>query len=179
MEQLIMRWKNDGKDAKIPEIPEDVLLEIFPNIKNAEFEWCEIVKHMEQDKPLEINDEKEFFNRMMKPYPYFEENKCFFLLVNETPAATVTVICNREKKEGYIHMVSCKPQFRGRGLGTLLNDIALFTLKNEGMKTAYLTTDDWRVPAIKSYLRAGFSPDLETHVDFKMRWDDICKIING
>ena len=64
-------------------------------------------------------------------------------------------------------------------MGTLLNNIALWTLKKEGMQTAYLTTDDWRIPAIKSYLRAGFTPDLDTEDDFKNRWNAIYKIINS
>ena len=71
-------------------------------------------------------------------------------------------------------MVACHEQARGKGYGTLLNNVALHTLKNEGMETAYLTTDDWRIPAIKSYLRAGFEPDVSTE-DFKTRWNNIFK----
>jgi hypothetical protein len=44
------------------------------------------------------------------------------------------------------------------------------------MQTAFLTTDDWRIPAIKSYIRAGFIPDLSTE-DFKARWEKIYAII--
>ena len=177
MEQLIMHWKNDGIKAKEPEIPKDIVLKTYYDIENAEYEWCEIVKYMEQDKPLEKTDSEEFFSRMMNPYPCFEQDKCFFLQVNDTLAATITIICDYEKAEGYVHMVACKPEFRGKGLGTLLNKIALFTLKTEGMKTAYLTTDDWRIPAIRSYLKAGFFADTKTHDDFKQRWDKIYKII--
>ncbi len=54
----------------------------------------------------------------------------------------------------------------------MLNKVAVETLKNEGMETAYLTTDDWRIPAIKSYLRIGFEPDVSTE-DFAMRWEKI------
>ena len=75
-------------------------------------------------------------------------------------------------------MVACKPEFRGRRLGHLLNDIALYTLKKEGMETAHLTTDDWRIPAIKTYLKAGFTPDLESEPDFRERWDKIHSAIN-
>ena len=71
-----------------------------------------------------------------------------------------------------------KEKFRGRGFGTLLNNLALKVLKDEGMETAYLTTDDWRVPAIKSYLRAGFRPvipDDETDA----RWKAVFEKINA
>ena len=102
----------------------------------------------------------------------YEEDKCFFILENENAVATVTVICDYEKKEGYVHMVACHEAARGKGYGTLLNLIAEYTLKKEGMQTAYLTTDDWRIPAIKSYLRIGFEPDLSTD-DFRERWNKI------
>jgi mycothiol synthase len=74
-------------------------------------------------------------------------------------------------------MVACKPDFRGRGLGHLLNDLALYTLKTRRMQTAWLTTDDWRLPAIRTYLKAGFRPDLDTEPDFSPRWKAIFEII--
>ena len=73
-------------------------------------------------------------------------------------------------------MVACKESARGKGYGTLLNNVALNVLKAEKMQTAYLTTDDWRIPAIKSYLRAEFMPDLSND-DFKERWKKIYEII--
>mgnify|MGYP003312674325 CR=1 FL=1 len=104
---------------------------------------------------------------------------CFILKVDGVCAASITVICDYEKKDGYIHMVACKPEFRGRGLGNLLNDVALWVLKTEGMQTAYLTTDDWRIPAIKTYLKASFEPDTETCPDYKERWEKIFEKINS
>ena len=73
-------------------------------------------------------------------------------------------------------MVACREDSRGKGYGTLLNKVAEYSLKKEGMQTAFLTTDDWRIPAIKNYLRAGFIPDLSTD-DFKERWEKIYAII--
>ena len=73
-------------------------------------------------------------------------------------------------------MVACKESCRGKGIGSLLNQIALYELKKEGMETAYLTTDDWRLPAIKSYLRVGFEPDLSTD-EFRERWKVIYELL--
>ena len=73
-------------------------------------------------------------------------------------------------------MVACKEAFRGKGYGTLLNRICEYTLKSEGMESAHLTTDDWRIPAIKSYLRAGFEP-VTMGEDFPERWEKIFEII--
>ena len=169
MAQLIMRWKNDHTPAKPLVLPAGVTVKTFPELENATGHWLDIVQYMWQEI-RELPDD--YFQRAMDR-PFFQESQCHFLLVDGIPAATITVICNPETKEGYIHMVSSKPEFRGRGLGHLLNDVATQILKREGMETAYLTTDDWRIPAIKSYLKADFYPDLETEPDFKERWKKI------
>ena len=177
MEQLVMRWHDDGAEKQMPVLPEGVEWKTFPALPDALQTWLEIVRYMDRDvKPAA---DKEFYEKVMVAYPHYREDMCNFLTVDGAPAATVTVICDEAAKEGYIHMVSCKPEFRGRGLGHLLNAIAVYTLKKAGMKTAWLTTDDWRIPAIRTYLKAGFAPDLESQPDFKERWHKICAILNG
>ena len=46
-------------------------------------------------------------------------------------------------------------------------------LKNAGYKKASLLTDDWRLPALKLYLRMGWRPWL-VEDDMPGRWKDIC-----
>ena len=171
MAQLIMNWENDSVEAKEPALPAGVEVKILPKLENALAAWQDIVRYLDENGQLDTSGE--YYKIAMLDYPNYEDELCYFLLVQGEPAATLTVICDYEKKQGYIHMVACKPEFRGRGLGRLLNEIAVYTLKEKKMKTAYLTTDDWRIPAIKSYLRAGFFPDLETEADFKERWEKI------
>ena len=176
MEQLIMRWKNDGTPAVPATLPESIELKRFTEIDNALSEWVDIVRHMD-NAAYNIEDEMTYYTDVMLCEKGYDDNLCFFLTVDGAPAATITVICDYERKDGYIHMVTCKPEFRGRGLGNLLNDVALWCLKTEGMQTAYLTTDDWRIPAIKTYLKASFEPDLVSCPDFKERWEKIFEII--
>ena len=171
MEQLIMNWQNDGSVAKMPEFPEGVELRTLPQLSDGVAHWLEIIRFMEQTESPET-PYKVFEDCLLK-WPDYDENLCFFLTVDGAPAATLTVICHREKSQGYVHMVACKPHFRGKGLGTLLSHLAAYVLLREGMQTAYLTTDDWRVPAIKTYLRAGFVPDTESQPDFRERWEKI------
>ena len=171
MAQLIMNWENDNVEAKEPALPAGIEVKIFPKLENALAAWQDIVRYLDENGQLDTSGE--YYKIAMLDYPNYEDELCYFLLVQGEPAATLTVICDYEKKQGYIHMVACKPEFRGRGLGRLLNEIAVYTLKEKKMNTAYLTTDDWRIPAIKSYLRAGFFPDLETEADFKERWEKI------
>ena len=168
MQQLIMRWKNDGSEAILPQPSDHCQITCFSKLENALDQWLDIVQYGLSDG----KKEESFYHKAMTSRPNYREDKCFFVLENETAVATLTVICDCEKKEGYVHMVACRESARGRGYGTLLNQVALYTLKKEGMETAYLTTDDWRIPAIKSYLRAGFEPDLSTE-DFQARWKRI------
>ena len=138
MNQLIMRWKNDGKPMSFPPIPENCRVVNFTNVDNPVEKWLDIVQyglsHGRRDE--------DYYHKMMTSCPNYRQDKCFFLEENGKAIATITVICDYEKKEGYIHMVACHENVRGKGYGTLLNKIALFTLKSEGMATAYLTTDD-------------------------------------
>lgn len=168
MEQLIMRWKNDGQPTKQPVAPEGCEILNFTELDDAVNKWLDIVQYgLTQGRCTE-----ECYKKAMLDEPFYSEDKCFFIVEYDKAVATLTVLCDYEKKEGYIHMVACQESARGKGYGTLLNRIAEYTLKKEEMETAYLTTDDWRIPAIKSYLRIGFKPDLSTD-DFKLRWRKI------
>lgn len=55
-------------------------------------------------------------------------------------------------------MVCAAPWARGYGIGTALARLAVNELLERGMETAHLTTDDFRLPAIRTYLEAGFVP---------------------
>ncbi len=169
MKQLIMRWKNDGARQEI-KLPDGIKIKTFTEIEDAEQAWLHIVSFMGQDAP---QVDPELYHKVMLSKPHYDENKCFFLVVDGVPAATITVICDPVEKAGLIHMVSCDPNFRGRGLGHLLSTLAVDVLKREGMESAHLTTDDWRLAAIKTYLKAGFVPELESEPDYKERWDNI------
>ncbi len=176
MKQLIMNWTNDGIINNFPVLPKGIEIKSFHELNNALSIWLDIIRYLSQEgKKI---DDSEYYKKYMLKYPNYNDERCYILTINGAPAATITVICDYSEKSGYIHMVACKPEFRGMGLGHLLNNIAIYTLKKEGMKTAYLTTDDWRIPAIKTYLNAGFIPDLDSEPDYKERWKKIFSIIN-
>ena len=174
MDQLVMRWLDDGKEPVHPVMPPDTCFVTLPEREDGIEEWLDIVQYGLSEKKEDVS----YYNKAMRDVRWYEADKCFILLYKGAPAATVTVICNREEKNGCIHMVAVKPEFRGRGFGTLLCDKAMFTLKSEGMVKAYLTTDDYRIPAIKSYLRAGFFPDKRNE-EYERRWKDVFDVIEG
>lgn len=61
-------------------------------------------------------------------------------------------------QEGWVHMVCVLPEHRGKRLGRTLILAVLHYFHARGFRQAWLDTDDWRLPAIKSYLRLGFEP---------------------
>ncbi|MBE6608715.1 MAG: GNAT family N-acetyltransferase [Ruminococcaceae bacterium] len=172
MSQLIMRWKNDHTSVSPIEVPSNCKIVNFTELNSAIDKWLDIVQYGLSDG----KKEPDYYHNTMTALSFYNEDKCFFILENEKAVATITVVCDYDKKVGLIHMVACREDARGKGYGTLLTKIAEYTLKKEGMESAYLTTDDWRIPAIKSYLRIGFYPDLSND-DFINRWDLIYKQI--
>ena len=69
-------------------------------------------------------------------------------------------------------MVACHTDARGNKLGEALLARAMAKLKEEmpgENRITRLTTDDWRLPAIKGYIRAGFLPVLYDD-DMEERW---------
>ena len=168
MPQLKMYWTNDGKAAAEVAAPSGCRIVSFSELDDAMDKWLDIVQYGLSNGRCG----EEYYRGSMLSLKLYSEDKCFFILENGQAVATLTVVCDYGTREGIIHMVACVESARGRGYGTLLMQIASYVLKTEGMERARLTTDDWRIPAIKSYLRIGFTPDRSTE-DFMARWEKI------
>jgi mycothiol synthase len=82
-----------------------------------------------------------------------------------------------ERVMGTVHMVCALDDHRGKGLGRLVSLAVLHHLQKRGFRTADLSTDDFRVPAIRSYLGLGFVPVYLTDDarvdDHEARWSAI------
>ena len=61
---------------------------------------------------------------------------------------------------GEMGWVAADPDHRGRGLGRAVCAAATARLLAAGYRDVYLLTDDWRFPAIRTYLRLGYVPVL-------------------
>ncbi len=172
MEQLSMYWKNDGTPALPIELPKGFTLVTIPELADGVEQWLDIMQYGLSDK----REDASYYKENMIDLPNYEEDKCFFIVHGGKAIATITVVCNPETKDALIHMVGSLPECRGKGVGNMLVAVADHVLKTTGMQTARLKTDDFRVPAIKTYLKIGFQPDLSTE-DFVQRWDAIYKSI--
>ncbi len=98
------------------------------------------------------------------------EKDVFFLDYEGEHIGTVAAIYHPDEKEGQVHMVGIKTEFRGKGLGKYLNNTAVKKLAQQDADYIYLTTDEWRKGAVKSYLTAGFIP-VEYDEGMKARWE--------
>ena len=73
---------------------------------------------------------------------------------------------------GAINWVAASKKHSGRGLGRAVTTATLNKLINCHYQSIYLTTDDFRLPAIKTYLKMGFQPDYYLP-DMQTRWSEI------
>ena len=71
-----------------------------------------------------------------------------------------------------IGWVAVHPEFQGRGIGKLISGSAVEKALELGSRPIYLLTDDFRVPALCSYLKLGFTPDNK-HSSYAERWREI------
>ena len=69
------------------------------------------------------------------------------------------------------------PSHRGHGLGLEICRGVLNFAKRLGHEYTYLRTDDFRLPAIKTYLRLGFLPE-EIDSTHAKRWRDLRSVLN-
>ena len=120
-----------------------------------------------------MEGEENAFERYISSVKGYDPETVFFILDGEEPIATTTVLF-AEENLGYIHMVAVRPDYKGRGLGGYLNRIALAAISRHGCVGARLTTDEWRVPAVRSYLKSGFRPVLYEE-DMEARWEKFFK----
>lgn len=166
MSQLKMYWVNDGKEAVYPELPEGVSVVTLPELEDGIEKWLDIVQY-----GLTENGRGDYslFERAMLANKGYDKNKCFFIVYEGKAVATVDVLCEDDTKHGIINMVACMPECRGKGFGTLLGRLAVYSLKQSGMVTAHLVTDDFRAAAIRSYLKVGFVPG-SFEEDYRQRW---------
>jgi mycothiol synthase len=74
---------------------------------------------------------------------------------------------------GELGWVAGRTDHAGKGLGTAVCAAVVRRFISAGYKRIYLLTDDFRLPALKVYLKLGFVPFLFTE-GTETRWKAIC-----
>ena len=100
------------------------------------------------------------------------------LILDRSGSIVATASCWLEASYGedsaVLHRVARHPGHGGRGLGSLVSLAALHRAIEEGRRRAFLLTDDFRVPALRIYLRMGFEPVI-AHRNHPGRWRRILR----
>lgn len=78
---------------------------------------------------------------------------------------------------GELGWVAAHPDHRGHKLGWTVCAVVTNRLRAAGYDNIYLKTDDFRAPAILTYLRMGYLPFLYTE-GMAERWEAICHTLN-
>jgi mycothiol synthase len=73
-------------------------------------------------------------------------------------SASARLLPVRFPGSGYVHWVGSDPEHRGRRLGATVTLAVLHRFVELQCESAVLETEDWRLPAIRTYLRLGFLP---------------------
>jgi len=77
---------------------------------------------------------------------------------------------------GELGWVAVDSEHKGKQLGLSVSNAVVQRFINGGYKNIYLLTDDFRLPAIKTYLKLGFVPFYNNeNQEMKTRWDSILK----
>ncbi len=122
--------------------------------------------------------EHHFHKVMATDEPYKPERVWFVCDANDVPVATASAWYRPQWKEqtGYVHMVGLMPDQAGKKLGYWVSLAVLHQFIREGRTRAVLHTDDFRIPAIKTYLNLGFLPELSAD-DHLERWKALSNTI--
>jgi mycothiol synthase len=114
------------------------------------------------------------FDRIMRRDLAFRPERVLFVVIDGVPVATASAwrAPGLIPDTGMVHFVGAMPEFQGRRLGYWVTLATLHRLAGEGLRAASLTTDDFRLPAIKTYLRLGFDP-LLVHENQRERWQQV------
>ena len=102
-----------------------------------------------------------------------------FFLLDEPTGAIVATACALHNPAagqpfgGEMGWVAVDPDHRGKALGFIVTAAATNRLIEAGYGHIYLLTDDFRLAALKTYLRLGYVPFL-FHPSMERRWRDVC-----
>ena len=94
----------------------------------------------------------------------------YIIVFEGRPVATTCLVTPRAAGAPVeVGWVSVSPDHQGKGLGYQVTLAVLLFAREIGWTSARLWTDDWRLPAIKTYLNLGFEPDMD-HESHSERW---------
>lgn len=110
----------------------------------------------------------EDFQKAMLERPDSAPDKIYFVAAPDG-VLCATAAAYGDNKRGYVHYVGLRPAYAGNKLGYWVSLAVLHDFARRGCTDCILDTDDFRVPALKTYLRLGFHPVIR-HPNQPLRW---------
>ncbi len=134
------------------EIPEGYALRIYQ--ADDEVHWARIINATFGGKRTAQSARHELMERSQ-----FRPEGLFFVTYSGKPVGTACAWIEPGQTEiGSLHMVGVEAEHQGHRLGRLVSLAVLHYLRNQSIQRAMLDTDDFRLPAIKTYINLGFIP---------------------
>ena len=162
--QLTMEW--EAEEAPRSELPEGYSLRTSrPGDEAAEARLLDgAIGRWDEERA-----KKELFSR-----PEFYHANFFFVCRGEEPVGTAGLW------KGTLHMVAVAEAHRGRRLSRLVCAAVMRRARELGLKRLTLTTDDFRIAAIRTYLKLGWKPVMLVNCeDHARRWEAVMKEIEA
>lgn len=104
---------------------------------------------------------------------FFKPERVFVIEHKGTPVATgVAYGYESEPDVGNGRMLGVLPECRGHRLGEVITLAIMHYFKDNGYKCVRYATNSWRCPALRIFLKLGFSPLLKAASD-RARWEAI------
>ena len=110
------------------------------------------------------------------PRPVVPEGTYLVLHRGRAVATACTVLPTPAEPRHELGWVAVDPAHRGHGLGLQVCAAVLWYARRRGWPASTLNTDDWRLPAIRTYLRLGFEPEF-THDSHPARWQEVHRLL--
>ncbi len=156
--------------ASIPEprLPEGYLLR---NIRPGEEEqYLALMRSVGFAEEWTVSDVQRFMRNVLPGGFFVVEHVATGKLV-------ATAMANHAPSEqhpnaGVLDWVAADPEHRGKGLGKVVVYAVMRLLIQRGYERIYLLTDDWRLPAIRTYLALGWEP-YTPNEEMRARWDKV------
>lgn len=161
--------ENIISNSEMPEIPEGFILRTFRDgdeenyiqlMRNAGFTYwdhalCERIKQNSLPDGIFFLEEK------------ISGTLAAAAMANRSQEATADQV-------GELGWVGVDPVFRGKHLAATVCKAVQARFRREGYKKAFLRTDDFRLPAVKTYISLGWLPVINDP-EMEKRWDRVCK----
>ena len=168
--QLLMIWPTERLgDLLQLDLPEGYLLRNFQNEDEEAY-----INLMKSAGFNEWNNDN--FNSVIEKAI---SNGLFFIEHIESSEIVGTTVGSKNPTKyfpngGELGWVAVNPSHCGKGLGRIVCAAVTKRFLELDYREIYLLTDDFRLPAIKTYLKLGYIP-LYQLPDMKQRWKNILK----